>query len=63
MQENGQKQRELSYTGADGVAECFTSEDAISEKRDHLQYKLGPEQIVIAMQKAEEDTSTYIKEY
>jgi hypothetical protein len=39
----GCKDRELSYKDANDDLICFTSEQKLSEKQDHLEFKLAPE--------------------
>jgi transglutaminase-like putative cysteine protease len=46
-----------------GLIRTFRSEQKLEKRRFHLEYKLTPEQIVVAITKAEKEAKAYIVEY
>jgi hypothetical protein len=60
----GMKERENQFQDAKGALEVFTrGEEGIAEKKEHLEYKMSPEQIVVAIGKAEKDAQAFIQDH
>ena len=41
----------------------YRNEELLAKRRSHLEYKLSPEQIVVAIKKADKESKTFIDDY